>query len=363
MAEPSTDDADSTDSTPAATAVPNVAALAPRDGHTVEVLVGVQDRIGRIHLNRPKAINALTAPMVRAITDQLTAWRDDHEVLGVVIDGAGDRGLCAGGDVRALREAAVAGDAGVARRFFESEYAMNRLIGDYPKPYLAWMDGVVMGGGVGVSAHGSHRIVTERTKIAMPETGIGFYPDVGGLYFLANAPGELGTYAALTGVPLTGADAVLLGLADRLVGSDEFDEIYAEFAATGEVTLGVIDAPAPLTDQQGWIDTCFAGDDAAAILARLQDRPEPEAQQAAKVLQTRSPFSLAVTLEALRRAEHMTRHQVLDQDIRLASFYADNADFSEGVRALLVDKDKNPQWRHGSVSEVTKAEVLAAFGE
>lgn len=344
-------------------ASPDTGALRPRQGHTEDVLVGVVDRIGRIRLNRPRAINALTAAMVAAITEQLTDWREDPEVLAVAIDGAGERGLCAGGDVRALREAAVAGDPGVARRFFEAEYGMNGLIADYPKPYLAWMDGVVMGGGVGVSAHGSHRVVTERTTIAMPETGIGFYPDVGGLFFLANAPGELGTYAALTGLPLTGTDAVLLGLADRLVGSEEQDEVFAEFAATGALTTGQSDHEAPLERQRDWIDACFAGDDIVAILDRLQHRPEPEAAATAETLATRSPFSLTLTLEALRRAASMSRSEVLEQDIRLAGFYADNADFSEGVRALLVDKDKNPRWQHASVADVGRAEVLAVFGD
>lgn len=337
--------------------------LAPAPEHTDEVLVGVDDRIGRIRLNRPRAINALNTAMIAAITETLTAWADDPDVIAVVLDGAGDRGLCAGGDVRALREAAVNGDPGLTKEFFTSEYRMNGLIADFPKPYLAWMNGIVMGGGVGVSAHGSHRVVTEQTRIAMPETGIGFYPDVGGLWLLANAPGELGTYAALTGLPISGADAVLLGLADRLVGSEEFDEVYREFAATGEVTLGETEPAAALAQERDWIDECFAGDDPVAILQRLESHANPAAQQAAQVLRTRSPFSVALSLEALRRAASMTRSEVLQQDILLAGFYADNADFSEGVRALLVDKDKNPRWQHDSIADVTRAEVLAAFGE
>lgn len=339
------------------------AEFAPAPEHTDEVLFAVQDGLGRIRLNRPRAINALNGPMVEALLAQLTDWADDPEVRAVLIDGAGERGLCAGGDVRALREAAVAGDPGAAARFFASEYRMNGLISDYPKPYAAWMDGVVMGGGIGVSAHGSHRLVTERTRAAMPETGIGFYPDIGGLWFLSRAPGELGTYAALTGAPFTGADAVLLGFADRLIGSDEFDEVVAEFTETGDVTLGDTAPPAPLAEQRDWIDSCFTGYDPAEILRRLREHDSEQANQAADLIESRSPFSIAVTLEALRRAADLAVAEVLAQDVTLAGFYADNPDFAEGVRALLVDKDKNPRWQHASVAEVTRAEVLAAFGE
>ena len=178
------------------------ATFTPAPGHTTDVAYAVTHRIGRVRLNRPRAVNSLTSAMCESMLVQLTQWAADETVGAVFIDGAGDKGLCAGGDVRALRELILAGDEAAAMRLWELEYALNALIADYPKPYVAWMDGVVMGGGVGVSAHGSQRLVTQRATVAMPETIIGFFPDVGGLYHLAHAPGELGTHVALTGLPV-----------------------------------------------------------------------------------------------------------------------------------------------------------------
>lgn len=350
--------------------------FAPAPGHTPDVLYAVSHRIGRVRLNRPKALNSLTTEMCTSLLAQLTAWADDDAVGAVFIDGAGEKGLCAGGDVRALREHFLAGDYAAGMHFWEQEYAVNGLIADYPKPFVAWMDGVVMGGGVGVSSHGSKRLVTERAKVAMPETIIGLFPDVGGTYLLSRAPGELGTYAALTGASLSGADAVLLGAADAVVPSGSWPTVLAalredpslgaDALAATAVSGGAAADPSPtaeLLEHRGWIDECFAGDDAPVILERLRSRPEPAAAEAAEAIATRSPHSVAVTLEALRRAAGRTVEEVLEQDLVVGSHLAVHPDFAEGVRAQLVDKDRQPRWVHASLADVTRAEVLAAFGE
>lgn len=340
---------------------------------TETVLHEVVGPVGRLTLNRPGAVNALDDAMVLAALRRLEAWALTPDVRAVWVEGAGDKGLCAGGDVRALRSAVRDGDVPRAMEFWAHEYALNGLIARYPKPYVAWMDGVVMGGGVGISAHGSHRIVTERTRLAMPETVIGFFPDVGGLWFLARSPGELGTHVALTGLPVNGADAVLLGLADVLVPSSAKEEIETDLAramlddadgSRGWSVPGYPDPqlPAPtLTEHRDWVDECYAGDDAAAILSRLARHPHPAARQAAETVQERSPHSVVMTLEALRRARTMTVQEVLDQDRRLGRAFVRHPDFDEGVRALLVDKDGSPRWADAHVGDVSRAQVLAAF--
>lgn len=350
-------------------------------GHGPEVLYATDGPLGRVRLNRPRAINALDRASIDSLHHQLQVFAEDGSVAAVVIEGAGERGLCAGGDVRALRESVVGGRAEEAQDYWAAEYAVDRLIAAYPKPYVAWMDGIVMGGGVGVSAHGSVRLVTERTQLAMPEVIIGFFPDVGGLWFLSRAPGETGTHVALTGAPVGGADAVLLGMADSLVPSGAYQRVLVALredpgadaaalaavatAGEGDGEQGDDDAisSSSLEKQRPWIDACYGGDDAAAIVARLRQRPEPEAQEAASTIAGRSPHSVAVTLEALRRAGSMSVEQVLTQDTLLGPAFARHPDFAEGVRAQLVDKDRRPRWRHGDLTQVTRAEVLAAFGE
>ena len=339
--------------------------------HDDDVRYAVDGPLGRVRLHRPQAINALTLPMVASMHDRLTGWADDPSVRAVVVDGAGERGLCAGGDVRAVRGWVLEGRGDLADAFWRHEYSVDELLATFPRPVVAWMDGIVMGGGVGVSAHASVRLATERTALAMPETIIGLFPDVGALHLLSRAPGELGTYAALTATTVTGADAVALGLADAVVPSAAKDEALAalredpalDAAALAELVGGETETSSPLLDQRPWVDECFAGDDPAAILRRLRAHPDPQAQEAASALAARSPHSVAVTLEAIRRAATMTLPQVLAQDLVLATHLAAHPDFAEGVRAQLVDKDRSPSWTHGSVADVTRAEVLAAFGE
>ncbi|HKJ11462.1 MAG TPA: enoyl-CoA hydratase/isomerase family protein [Ornithinimicrobium sp.] len=332
------------------------------------------DGLGVIMLNRPRALNALDQDMIRSLHRSLEEWAEQDSVKAVWLCGAGDKGLCAGGDIRAVREAVCAGDPDSALQFFGEEYALNALVASYPKPYVAWMDGVVMGGGLGISGHGSHRLVTEATRVAMPETIIGFFPDVGVRWLLARAPGELGTHLALTGVTIDGADAVAVGLADALVSSADRDEVFADLrrqAREADAHPFSWCVPGPehavsgqqsgLAAQRTWVDECYAGRDAPTILQRLRGHGDPAAAEAAHQIETRSPYSVAVTLEAVRRARTMSLEQVLAQDLTLAARIIAHPDFAEGVRAQLVDKDRAPQWSHGQVSEVSAEEVHAAF--
>ncbi|CAM3105043.1 enoyl-CoA hydratase/isomerase family protein [Stackebrandtia soli] len=337
--------------------------FSPGSAATDEVVYARQGRLGRVVLNRPKAINALTHAMVVSIRHQLDEWADVDDVEVVTIQGAGERGLCAGGDVRQLREALVNG-AGDPAAFWADEYRLNATIAAYPKPIVAFMDGVTMGGGVGISAHASHRLATERSRIAMPETAIGFFPDVGGLYLLARSPGEWGTHLALTGLPADGPQAVRCGLADAVIASADIDGIVERLAngvSTETAWTPASDALAPNDMDLSWVDECYRGDDAAVILDALRSHVSPLARQSGMVLAGRSPLSVAVTLEALRRAASMSLTEVLEQDLRLGRAFAVKSDFVEGVRAVLVDRDNKPVWTHASLSDVDRSTVLSMF--
>lgn len=330
-----------------------------------DVLVKIDGSVGRITLNRPKAINSLTHPMVTRIGAALTAWQDDDAVACVIVDGAGERGLCAGGDVVAIYHSAKA-DGAEARQFWHDEYLVNAQIGRYPKPYVAIMDGITMGGGVGISAHGSVRIATDTTKMAMPEVGIGFIPDVGGTYLLARTPGLLGLHAALSGAPFTGADAIAMGFADHFVPHERLEAFLATATADGPVAAVAAHAqeppPSPLLAQRDWIDECYAGDTVPDILAALGDRGGDQAAKAAELISSRSPVALAVTLEAVRRAGTLTSlEDVLRQEFRTSCASLRSHDLVEGIRAQLIDKDRNPKWSPPSSEAVTTADVEAYF--
>ena len=334
-----------------------------RPGMTDEVLYARDGCLGRIMLNRPKVINALTSQMVTSVLAQLEDWAQDDTVATVSIQGAGERGLCSGGDVRALRSNLVQGSAG-AVQFWAHEYRMNAAISSYPKPFVAFMDGIVMGGGVGISAHGSLRLVTERSRIAMPETAIGYFPDVGSLFLLSRAPGEIGTHLAMSGLAIGGADAVTAGLADALIGSRDIPGLVERLAAgeSLDADVGSTSTAGDLAADRDWVDSCYAGNDAVKILRALRAHPAPGAARSADVLETRSPLAVSVALEAIRRAARMdTLAEVLDQDLRLGSAFASSPDFVEGVRALLVDRDNAPRWRHKSLEDVDPAEVARLF--
>ncbi|MER8182276.1 enoyl-CoA hydratase/isomerase family protein [Kitasatospora sp. NPDC094015] len=331
----------------------------------MDVLVERDGLAGRLTLNRPKALNSLTHDMLRALRTALDAWAGDDSVATVVLTGAGERGLCAGADIRAMHDDAKAGGAGF-REFFRDEYLLNELIARYPKPYVAVMDGITMGGGVGVSAHGSLRIVTERSTVAMPETRIGLVPDVGGSHLLAHAPGELGTHLALTAGSMTAADALLCGFADHFVPAAALPGLLAELAhrpAAEAVAAHATAAPASeLAAQRGWIDTCYAADEVEEILTRLADSGVPEAKQAAEEILGKSPTALKVTLAALRLARgHRSLAETLEQEYRISCAALDSHDLVEGIRAQVVDKDRDPHWRPATPAEVGPEEVRRFF--
>ncbi|MFF2696819.1 enoyl-CoA hydratase/isomerase family protein [Streptomyces cyaneofuscatus] len=333
------------------------------------VLLETRGRSLHITLNRPRAINALTPTMVRLLDEALAGAEQDEAVTSVVLAGAGDRGLCAGGDIRALHDDTRAGGR-ASLDFWRDEYRLNARIARFPKPYVALMDGIVMGGGIGVSAHGSLRIVTERTRAAMPETGIGFVPDVGGTHLLAAAPGELGTHLALTGRSVGAADALLCGLADHHVPTRRLPELTEALAGAGnadEVARTVQEfagePPAgELAAQRDWIDACYAADTVEEIVRRLRACSAPAAADAAAELAGRSPLALKVTLAAVRRAARLgSLEAVLDQEFRVSGRIREEPDFVEGVRARIIDKDGSPQWKPATLAEVDDSAVARFF--
>ena len=330
-----------------------------------DVLVSVSNGVGHLTLNRPKAINSLTHPMVTAMSAALTSWQHDDDVRAVVVTGAGDRGLCAGGDIVAIYHSARA-DGAEARSFWHDEYVLNSFIGRYPKPYVAVMNGITMGGGVGISAHGSVRVVTETTKMAMPEVGIGFVPDVGGTRILSHAPGLLGLHAALTGATFSGADAIAMGFADHFVPHDDLEAFVGAVEAEGVdpavAAFAQQPPPSALLAQRGWIDECYAGTTVADIVDALRRRGEEPADDAADLIASRSPLALSVTLEAVRRAASLaTLEDVLRQEFRTSCAALRSHDLVEGIRAQIIDKDRNPQWSPASFDAVTAADVDAYF--
>jgi len=330
-----------------------------------EILSRVEDGVGFVTLNRPKAINSLNQGMVNGLSAVLADWEQDAEVRAVVLSGAGERGLCAGGDVVAIYHSARA-DGVAARRFWRDEYLLNGQIGRFGKTYVSLMDGIVMGGGVGVGAHANTRVVTDTSKIAMPEVGIGFVPDVGGAYLLSRAPGSLGLHAALTGAPFSGADAIALGFADHFVPHNKLDALRRAIVADGvEAALAahaVEPPPSDLVAGRDWIDECYARDTVADIVAALRGHDTGPANEAASLIATRSPISLSVTLEAVRRAAKLdTLEDVLTQDYRVSCASLRSHDLVEGIRAQLVDKDRNPKWSPASLAEVSTADIEAYF--
>ncbi len=331
-----------------------------------DVLFRAERGLGWVTLNRPRTINALTHEMFRRIDAQLAVWAADDRIGGVVLAGAGERGLCAGGDIVSIyRDAQAGGRASID--LWRDEYALNARIARYPKPYLAVMNGIVMGGGVGLSAHGSIRLVTGSTRLAMPEARIGFCPDAGAGWLLARAPGQLGTHLALTGDQVGAADAIACGLADRYLPDADVP------AFLGQLSADTIDAAAvsrvltrwppagPLQSERAWIDACYPAGSVPEILGRLSARPEPAARKAAARIAANSPVGVSVTLRALRQAARLTLPQVLDQDLRIVNAAFGSHDLAEGIRAQLIDKDRTPHWSPATLADVTPALVDRYF--
>ena len=330
-----------------------------------EVLTRVDGGVGLITLNRPKAINSLNQNMVDLLSTVLIRSERDDAVRAVVLTGAGERGLCAGGDLVPLYHS-MRKDGVEARRFWRDEYLLNGQIGRFAKPYVAVMDGIVMGGGVGVSAHANTRVVTDTSKVAMPEVGIGFIPEVGQMYLLSRAPGALGMHAALTGAPFTGADAIALGFADHYVPHSELDvftrTIVADGAESALAQHAIEPPPSELAAQREWIDECYAKDSVVDIVAALLGHDAGPANDAANLIATRSPIAVSVAFEGVRRAAEMqTLEDVLTQDYRMSSASSRSHDFVEGIRAQIIDKDRNPTWSPATLAEVSAADVDAYF--
>jgi len=332
---------------------------------TDEILTRIDGRVGLLTLNRPKAINSLTHTMVTAMDAVLADWSRNDSVDTVIVSGAGERGLCAGGDVVAIYHS-IQADGTEARRFWFDEYRLNARIAAFPKPYIVLMDGIVMGGGLGIGMHGSVRVVTDTSKIAMPEVGIGLIPDVGGTMLLSRAPGLLGVHAALTGAPFSGADAIVLGFADHYVPHTDLQAFAATVVADGvDAALGSYaqqPPPSDLAAQRDWIDHCYAGETVADIVAALRGHGTDPANDAANLIATRSPVALAVTLASIRRAAaYTTLEQTLVVEYRVSCAAARSHDLVEGIRAQVVDKDRNPTWSPVSLAAVTEEDVESYF--
>ena len=339
---------------------------------TDEIIIERNGSAGIVRLNRPKALNSLTLPMVRAITSALETFAADPAIASVVIMGDGERGFCAGGDIRALHQSGST-DGEDATSFWREEFRLNRMIADYPKPYVALMDGITMGGGVGLSAHASHRIVTDRTRLAMPETGIGYFPDVGATWLLPRAPGETGTWLALTGLAVGAADAIHAGLADHYVASMELADVVDGIgrlppgASTANVHLAIATkAQTPeagaFAAHAGMIGRAFAHDSVEAILAALAMEANDFAAETLRAIATRSPTSLKLTLRLLR-AGRTSRNlaECLERELGACQQILQTLDFYEGIRAAVIDKDRAPQWSPTSLDAVDDATLGRFF--
>jgi enoyl-CoA hydratase/carnithine racemase len=338
--------------------------MARRDdggGRAPGLRLGVEGRVGRITLDRPQALNALSLEMVHGIDRALAAWADDPAVAMVLIDGAGERAFCAGGDIVDVYESGRRGDFASGRRFWADEYRMNFRLAHFPKPFVALMHGYVMGGGVGVSAHGSHRVVGATSRVAMPECAIGLIPDIGASHLLARAPGALGEYLGLTGHRMRAGDAILAGFADLFVREDRWPALVARLLATadpGEIAGFAEAAPEPeLAPHREAIDGAFSAPDLAALVARLEVSAWGHAVLA--TLRGQCPLSMACTLELVRAARREPGlAKALVREYRFSARAASDGELLEGVRAAVIDKDRAPRWRD-DIDSLRRSEVIA----
>jgi enoyl-CoA hydratase len=330
-----------------------------------ETIVERVGAAGVIMLNRPRALNALTLAMVRATDAALDAWENDHAITRIIIKGAGGKAFCAGGDIRALHDMGKAGNLEEPRRFWREEYTLNHRLKTYPKPIVALIDGIVMGGGVGMSIHGSHRVASEKLMFAMPEVGIGFFPDVGASWFLPRLPENMGRYLALTGARIGQADAAMLGLATDCVASGSMGDIEAVLAAGEPVDAALArfrlaPAPAPLADHAPVIREAFGEASVGAIMNRLGQFAlggSSFASDTLDVMRAKSPTSMAIALEQMRLGAAMSFAEAMRMEFRIVSRIAEGHDFYEGVRAVIIDKDQKPDWRPSRVEDVAAADI------
>lgn len=331
----------------------------------------IQGKIGFILLQRPNALHALTLPMIDMLTSHLLQWHQNPDVHAVIIQAESSKAFCAGGDIRQIYEAR--NTFAKQLNFFEREYRLNQLIHDFPKPYIALMNGITMGGGVGISLHGSHRVAGENFMFAMPETGIGFFPDIGASHILAQCPGQYGYYLGLSGDQIPAKDALGLNLVTNMVHGADFSKLVdtllqadlsqnAHQVVTNCIqTYADTSTTSSLLKKQEGIDACFVADNMDRIMERLSKRKEAWFQDLHQRLTSKSPLSLKVTLQQLRLAKTKSLSACLDMDGRLVRHFLQDHDFYEGVRAAIIDKDKQPRWQPMTLSEVTPMMVNRYF--
>ncbi len=317
-----------------------------------DIRIRIEGRAGRITLNRPEALNALTYEMCLAIEDALDAWQSDDNIALILLDAEGEKAFCAGGDIAEMYETGMKGDLAYGRRFWRDEYRLNAKISEYPKPIVAFLQGFTMGGGVGLGGHASHRIVGDSSRVSMPECSIGFVPDVGGSYLLARAPGRLGEYLGLTTTRMGPGDAIHAGFADHYLPEAGWEALKAQLVASGDpaaIAAAAQPAPAaPLADLKPQIDALFAAEDLRALLNGLRHDDSDFAAQALKSLSRNAPLSMAVTLEMLHRLRgpSLSIRRALEMEYRVSHRIMQKGDFLEGIRAAIIDKDRTPKWRH-----------------
>ncbi|MCG8548372.1 MAG: enoyl-CoA hydratase/isomerase family protein [Alphaproteobacteria bacterium] len=330
---------------------------------TDDILFDVADGIAVVILNRPAALNALTLGMIYAFEAKLRAWAADPDIRAVVVRGAGEKGFCAGGDIRALYDGR---GTAITRDFFFEEYRLNHAVFHFPKPYIALMDGITMGGGVGLSVHASHRVVCEPTLFAMPETGIGLFPDVGGSYFLPRLPGAIGMYMGLTGARLRAADCLYAGIADVFVPVDRHDALIEGLraGATPEDVLEALGAPPdapPLAADRAAIDRCFSAESVELVIAALDAEATDWSEKTAKILAAKSPSSLKITFRKIRAGATMDFDDCMKMEFRISQHVMARDDFYEGVRAVVIDKDQAPNWRPDRLDALSDADIAEYF--
>ena len=322
-----------------------------------------EGKVGRITLQRPDALNALSYAMVTEIEQAIDSWWHDPDVRFVLIDALGERAFCAGGDIQEMYDTATKGDFDYGRRFWRDEYRLNAKVFHFPKPWVSFMHGYTMGGGVGVSCHGSHRIVCENSIVAMPECGIGLVPDVGGSLLLSRAPGRMGEYLGTTATRMGPADAIHAGFADYFAPWDSWEDIKAELVATGDVSViderSVAATGGTLAGKQELVDRHFAGETIGDINRSMRATPDEFTAETQKALSRNCPLSVACCVEVIHRVrESDTINRALKEEFRFSFRSAEHGDFIEGIRAAVIDRDRNPRWRHSGIDSVSSLDVV-----